>query len=92
MKTYKTLEAAAKAHGAAHGVTGKAGGWIYRNGVAICQGWRSYGYLLVDAGLIDPQDRDGDSVRRFKVPGGSLVRSRAHWRARAEQYAITDEG
>lgn len=63
-RTFKTLEAAARAYGAEHGVVGKAGGWLYRNGRAFCQGWREYGFRLVDSGVIDPVDVAGNSVRR----------------------------
>lgn len=86
-KPHKTLEAAAKAYGAAHGVTGKAGGWLYRNGTHLCHGWRSYGYRLVSAGIIDPQDETGRSVRRI---GHLTTASERQWRANARQYVITE--
>jgi hypothetical protein len=91
VRTYKKLEAAAKAYGAAHGVEGRPGGWIYRNGVAIVQGWRAYGLQLVQSGLIDPQDSDGRSVRRFVLPGEVRIMPVVYWRSHARQYSIKEE-
>jgi len=59
-KTYSKLEAAARAYGAEHGVTSRAGGWLYRNGAPFVQGWRKYGQKLINLGLIVAQDADGN--------------------------------
>lgn len=53
MKTYTTLEAAARRVGASRGVTSRPGGWLYRNGRPFVQGWRTYGKSLVLAGYIE---------------------------------------
>lgn len=78
-KTYKTLEAVARAYGKAHGVQGRAGGWLYRNGRRLAQGWVNYGYMLVDGGLVTPLDADGQDCR-----------NRA-WRRNAKTFAIRAE-
>ena len=53
IKTYTTLEAAARRYGADHGITSRPGGWLYRNGAPFIQGWRNYGKSLVHRGVIE---------------------------------------
>jgi hypothetical protein len=82
MATYKNLEAAAKAFGKAHGVTGRAGGWLYRsNGARICHGWRDYGVLLIARGQVHVLDEHGRRIDREKTARGLTVRA---WRTLAQ--------
>jgi hypothetical protein len=89
MRTFKTLPAAAKAVGAKEGVSGRAGGWLYRNGVPLTQGWRDYGKAMVRAGRIDPQDAEGRSVYHL---GPHRTASELAWRNNARRYAIVERG
>jgi hypothetical protein len=88
---YRTLPAAAKAYGATVGAHGRQGGWVYsKSGMPLCHGWRSYGQQLVNAGLIDPQDASGTSVRRAVRGGTVVVQPIRVWIVSAEQYVITE--
>jgi hypothetical protein len=72
-KTYKSLEAAARAYGAEHGVTSRKGGWLYRNGAPLVQGWRKYGTGLVINGDIVPVDADGNVPEDWRQRAGYKV-------------------
>ncbi|MGN6635685.1 MAG: hypothetical protein ACTHJ6_09530 [Oryzihumus sp.] len=74
MPTFTSLEAAARAYGAEHGVEGRKGGWIYRRGQAVCQGWRAYGRLLVESGQITALDADGK-----RTTLSTRARGQIHW-------------
>lgn len=68
-KTYTTLEAAARAYGKGHGVLGRAGGWLYKNGAPLrVQGWANYGQRLLIRRQIVPIGPDGQ-----QWPGGKNV-------------------
>lgn len=73
---YGTLEAAARAYGARHGVSGRKGGWLHnRDGRLIVQGWLNYGQRLLRNGTVVAIDANGQRwtpqpARRcfYKVP------------------------
>jgi hypothetical protein len=62
MPSYKTLEAAAKKLGTANGYVGKTGGWIFKNGRSVMQGWWSMGNFWMGRGLISGNHADGYSI------------------------------
>lgn len=75
MSQHKTLEAAARAYGASHGVTGHSGGWLRRHGAVLCQGWHTYGVMLVNAHEIHVLDEVGKRIDHEQRPGkGSISR------------------
>lgn len=90
MPTYKSLEAAARAHGAANGETAliNAGTWLYRNRTHLVQGWEAYGIGLVQAGVIHVMDKDGCRIDREKTAHGVVVRSWPQWRSAAASFVI----
>lgn len=90
MSQHKTLEAAARDHGARNGVTGKPGGWLYRNGVAVCQGWRTYGESLVNAHAIYVLDEAGCRVDREKTATGIVERGWAACRPYAVSFVVPE--
>jgi hypothetical protein len=95
-QTFKTLRAAAQAYGEAHGVYGKAGGWLWQEGIRLnIHGWEEFGLHLVRTARIDPQDENGVSVRRLTDPGrspfgpgGYTTASERQWRRNARQFAL----
>lgn len=60
--TYKKLEAAAKKLGERYGFHGQTGGWIYRNGEAVNQGWWNMGAWFMGRGLISGNHRTGYTI------------------------------
>lgn len=91
MATYQTLDAAARAYGAHQGITGGRGGWLRKDGKSFgVQGWHEYGQVLVDKGVIQPQDAQGERVDRTRTRYGVRVVSYRAWRELARQYFIQD--
>lgn len=98
--TFKTLEKAAKAYGATHGVKGGSGGWLREYGEKLpaagrrlyIQGWNDYGLQLIDRGIIDPQDENGRSVRRIEQGSRVIVRGHVAWRVVARRFEIVKDG
>jgi len=70
---------AAKAYAKAHGIAGRQGGWLYREGRErpVCQGWGSYTGMLARGGII--RDLDGSRLatvsRNAKGPWDKVPRN-----------------
>ena len=67
-------EKAARVLGKMLGYEGKAGGWVYKDGRAICQGWRAFAHshlahFAAEGYLMPVIGRDG--TRRFQVVVGA---------------------
>lgn len=98
MSTHATLIDAARTYGTAHGIHGKAMGWLVKadgspflfRGERV-QGWENYGLILVGKGVIEPQDAAGDNVRETTRGSTTTVRPFRQWRELARQFVIRED-
>jgi len=67
----KNLEAAARVIARHQGIVGDSGGWLYRNGRHVVQGYRAYGKRLQAVGAIVPREvtdpASGRKVTRYAI-------------------------